>query len=222
MKHSENTNRVCAVIPFYNEAKFIDDIICETLKFADYVIAVNDGSNDGFLIDCKKNNFEIISHKINLGKGSALTTGLERAAEMDFDFVVTLDADFQHPPELIPKFIEAVRNADLVVGNRMNDISPMPFSRKISNALSSMLLSAKTGTIMKDTQNGFRIFRAEKLKEILPSFNGFEAESEMLVKAAKNGMKIKFIDVPTIYNDNESKMKNVETIIGFLKVLFKK
>ncbi len=221
MSHSENTNKVCAVIPFYNEAKFINEIICDTLNYVDYAIAVNDGSDDGFSIDCPKENFEIISHERNLGKGNALKTGFERAIELGFDFTVTLDADFQHPPEFIPKFVEAVKTSDVVVGNRMRSISSMPVLRKISNTLSSMLLTVKTGTAMKDAQNGFRIFRATRLNEILPTFSGFEAESEMLVKAAKAGLKISFIDVPTIYNDNESKMRNVETIIGFLKVLIK-
>jgi len=221
LRHSENTNKICAVIPFYNEAKFINEIICETLKFVDYVIAVNDGSTDGFVINCENENFEIISHSENQGKGIALRNGLTKASAMNFELVVTLDADFQHPPEFIPNFIEAIKNADVVVGNRMNSISSMPLSRKISNTLSSMLLSVKTSTVLKDTQNGFRIFRVKKIKQILPTYSGFEAESEMLVKVARAGLKIKFIDIPTIYNDNESKMKNVETIIGFLKVLMK-
>jgi hypothetical protein len=73
-----------------------------------------------------------------------------------------------------------------------------------------------------DSQSGFRAFKREVIKNILPIETGFEAETEMLVKAALNNCKIGFVDIPTIYNNNKSKMKPLQAIAGFIKVLFKK
>jgi hypothetical protein len=81
------------------------------------------------------------------------------------------------------------------------------------------LLSRKTKTQLLDTQCGFRAFKTEILKNILPAYNGYEAESEMLINAAKNDYKIGFVEIPAIYGNEKSKMKSIKTIYGFIKVL---
>jgi hypothetical protein len=82
-------------------------------------------------------------------------------------------------------------------------------------------LTKKTGQKINDSQCGFRAFRSEVLIKIKTNYTGYEAESEILIKAARNGFKIGFIDIPTIYGTEKSKMKPGEAIIGFLKVLMR-
>ncbi len=96
----------------------------------------------------------------------------------------------------------------------------MPIQRRLSNKLTSLLLSIKTGQKIIDSQCGFRAYKSEVIKNIKTNFPGFEAESEMIIKAARKGYKIGFVDITTIYGDEKSKMKPVRAIIGFLRVLF--
>jgi hypothetical protein len=136
-----------------------------------------------------------------------------------FDLTVTLDADLQHPPELIPLLLN-VSSDDIVIGNRLKDMSKMPLQRKMSNSITSFLLSKKTGKNIIDSQCGFRVYRTSILSNILPVFHGFEAESEILVNAARHNYNIGFREIPAIYGNEESKMKPMQAIKGFVKVMF--
>ena len=227
MSNSVNTNNsvenreICAVIPFYNEEKTVGKTVAEVLNHVDFVIAVNDGSTDRSLEKINKlENVIVLNHTVNLGKGKALRRGLEESLKLNTKYTVTIDADLQHDPEYIPRFVEAINNFDVVIGNRLHDLRDMPLQRRASNFLTSFMLSKKLKTKIIDSQCGFRIFRTGILKDILPENSGFEAESEMIVKAAKTNYKIGFTNIPVIYGDDNSKMKSLQAIKGFLKILF--
>ncbi len=220
MNSSERKIKVAAVIPFFNEENFILDVVTRTLNYVDLVIAVNDGSTDNS--EALLQNFEnliLVSNEKNFGKGFALQKGFEKALSLKAEIIITLDADDQHKPEMIPDFIEGIKDCDLLIGNRLHDISTMPLHRRFSNKITSFLLSRKLGIEIKDSQCGFRAYRLEVLEKVRTIFCGFEAESEMIVKAARNNFKIKFIDIPTIYGNQKSKMKSFQAIKGFIKVL---
>ncbi|MFH2029606.1 MAG: glycosyltransferase family 2 protein [Bacteroidota bacterium] len=218
----EKPNSICAVIPIYNESQFIAEVINRSLKYVDKIILVNDGSTDDFKEKLSPNfSVELINHEKRLGKGAALKSGLEKALDNNFDYIITLDGDLQHEPERIPAFLNALKSYDCVIGNRMKNISEMPKHRRISNFATSFLLSKKLGIKILDSQSGFRAFKKNVISEILPDSLGFEAESEMLIKTAKLGFSIGFVDVPTIYGNEKSKMKSIKAIIGFIKVFLK-
>ncbi|MCS7052376.1 MAG: glycosyltransferase family 2 protein [Ignavibacterium sp.] len=213
-------NNACAIIPFFNEEEFITKVIKKTQKYVDLVIAIDDGSTDNSLSLVKKiENVEVIIFDRNYGKGTALRAGFSLALELDFDKIITLDADLQHDPDLIPSFLTALKNFDVVIGNRLSNTKSMPVQRILSNFLTSFLLSIKLRKKIKDSQCGFRAYRKEVLRKISIHSPGFEAESEIIVKAVKEGFNIGFIDIPTIYGYEKSKMKSFQTIKGFIKVL---
>lgn len=212
--------QVVAVIPFYNEAAYLKSIIEETQKYVDLIILVNDGSTDDWLESTKFFSGVILHNECNIGKGAALNKGFLKSIELKSQFTITLDADLQHPPSSIPDFLHCIKDFDIVIGNRnMLDVS-MPIQRKLSNFLTSKLLSIKTKYDIKDSQSGFRIYRTQVLNSILPSSNGFEAESEIIVNASRQKLKLGFTQIPTIYGEEKSKMKAFSAIKGFLKVLF--
>ena len=223
MNSSIEQSKICAVIPVYNEVDFLDELIQKVTPHVSKIICIDDGSTDGSheLLDAKY-EVDLITNSKNFGKGFALRIGLQKAIDSDYDFIVTLDGDLQHVPELIPEFVNTLKNYDVVVGNRLHTLKGMPLQRIISNKLTSWLLSKKVGEKIKDSQSGYRAFKRDVIKDILPIETGFEAETEMLIKAASNNFTIGFVDIPTIYNDNESKMKPMAAIFGFLKVLMKK
>jgi len=216
-------NKTCAVIPFFNEEKKIKDVVNQSLQYVDLVIAVNDGSTDkSEKIISGNDKVRLINLSRNFGKGFALKTGLQKAIEFNYQFAITLDADMQHPPEYIPYFLNAVKGNDIVIGNRLSLMSNMPFHRKLSNLLTSKILSVKCKQKIKDSQCGYRLFRLSSIKNILPDEAGFEAESEMIIKAALNKLQIGFVDIPSIYADEVSKIRAFKAIIGFIRILFKK
>ncbi|MBK7629970.1 MAG: glycosyltransferase family 2 protein [Ignavibacteriales bacterium] len=159
--------KVCAVIPFYNEKDFLSDVISETLKFVDIIIAVNDGSTDNSektIVD--NDDVRIISLDRNYGKGYALQKGFDKCVKENFDYIITLDADKQHNPAFIPDFISHLNKFDIVIGNRLNDTEDMPFQRILSNKITSIFLSLKTGQRILDSQCGYRAYKIDVLKKL--------------------------------------------------------
>lgn len=222
MSNSKNTSRICAVIPFYNEEKFIRNVVLETLKFVDLIIAVNDGSNDDsekLIRDIK--NVIILSSAEHRGKGYALQLGFIESLKRNIDIVITLDADNQHNPEFIPALLNAIDKFDIVIGNRLGNLKKMPFLRILSNKITSMLLSLKTKQNIIDSQCGFRAYRNDVLSRIKTSSEGFIAESEILILASRLNYKIGFIDIPTIYENERSNINSIQVISGFIKILFR-
>lgn len=220
MNTTNPVNRICAVIPFYNEQNTIRNIIVNTLKYVDEVIAVNDGSNDSSvneLIGIER--LTIIGNCTNLGKGYALSKGFIYSYDNKFDVTITLDADLQHDPTFIPAFLPLLDEFDIVIGNRLNDIKPMPYHRRFSNKITSALLSKKLNIKIEDSQCGYRAYKTRILPLIQTSSNGFEAESEIIVKAVRNNLRIGFVNIPAVYGNEKSKMKPVQAIIGFTKIL---
>jgi glycosyltransferase involved in cell wall biosynthesis len=222
LNNTSKKDKICAVIPFFNEKRTLKEIITRTLPFVDFIIAVNDGSTDNPYDEIPKNEKVILlSYPQNHGKGYALKKGFEESIKRVSDITITLDADLQHMPEKIPELISGLKNYDVVVGNRLNNLKKMPFQRVISNKLTSFLLSIKTKQKLLDTQSGYRAYKTRILNDILPSYTGFEAESEMLVNAAEKNYKINFVPIPTIYAGENSKMRSLQAIAGFIKVLLK-
>lgn len=222
MSNLNQTNKVCAVLPFYNEKDFIRDVVLNTLRFVDKVFAVDDGSNDAsqtFINDIE--SVEIISLSSKCGKGFALQKGFDECLKYDYDFILTLDGDNQHKPELIPEFLEKIKYFDVVIGNRLSDTNTMPLQRILSNKITSFVLSKITGQKIVDSQCGYRIYKKEVLQKVKTTSNGYEAESEIIIKSARAGFNIGFVNIPTIYGNEKSKMNPVKAIIGFIRILFK-
>jgi glycosyltransferase involved in cell wall biosynthesis len=191
LNNTSETIKVCAVIPFFNEKDRISEIIKKTETFVDFIIAVDDGSIDGssqkiFLSD----KIKLISLPSNQGKGAALNKGFIESATLNSTYTVTIDADLQHDPHYIPHLINGLKNNDIIIGNRLSSLAGMPLNRRLSNKITSWLLSVKTSQKIIDSQCGFRAYRTKILKDILPFSNGFEAESEILIIAAKKIIKL--------------------------------
>jgi glycosyltransferase involved in cell wall biosynthesis len=214
-------NKTCAIIPFFNEESSIAKVIEQSLNYVDIVIAVNDGSTDKSVEKIPVNNrIIILTNAINRGKGFALNLGFQKSIEEKTEYTITLDADFQHPPEYIPVFLKKLFDNEIVIGNRLGNVNNMPLQRILSNKITSFLMTIKTKHVIADSQCGFRGFRTNVLKDIMPSCNGFEAESEIVIKASRKKLKIGFVQIPSIYRNEKSKIKPVQAIYGFLRVLF--
>jgi membrane-associated phospholipid phosphatase len=119
-----------------------------------------------------------------------------------------LDSDGQHDPERIPAFLEAARDADVVLGNR-RDRSAMPKIRRVGNLLASLTLLAAARAWIPDTQNGMRLFRGSVLRDLPMPSGGYEAESRHLRSLLNGGRRVASVEIPTIYDGEPSHFRPV-------------
>jgi len=190
------------VIPAFRAAGTLPGVV-ERVRRRDpdaLVLVVDDGSGDGTAAAAEASGAVVLRHDANLGKGRALATGLAAAVGSGAAAVVTLDADGQHPPEAIGALLApiAAGAADLVVGARARE-GAMPLGRRVTNWLSSTLLSRAVGFAVPDSQSGFRAMRREVADVVRPAGGRYEYETEFLFLAARRGFRIAAVQVPTVY-----------------------
>jgi len=211
--------KIIAVIPAYNEEKFIGDVIKRTLKYIDKVIVVDDCSRDNTFKVARKAGAEVIRHKVNRGKWAALKTGFRKALEdEEVEIIIQLDGDGQHDPDEIPSFINAIKNADVVIGKRIYR-GKMPLIRKFSNFITTFLLRKMFGVNVSDSQCGYRAYRRKVLEKLNFKSTGFEGETETLILIHRLGFKIIETPIKTIYGEEKSKVKTLRDAYRFIKTL---
>jgi len=196
---------VAAAIPAFNAAPFVGDVVRRTLEQIDEVVVVDDGSADATASQAREAGAQVLTHEVNCGKGAALRTAFEHLVERDFDAVLTLDADGQHLPEEIPRLEQAWRKgADLVLGTRDHLFDEMVWLRRASNTTSSGLISFAAGIRLADIQTGFRIYSRGLLEATGFPENRFEAESAVVVRAARRGFRIATVPVELGFADGRA------------------
>ena len=183
------------------------------------VIIVDDGSDEIFTTHVDR--VEVLRNSKNMGKGFSLKRAFLHAEERGFTHAVTLDADLQHNPEEIHKFISTDENADFVLGYRARDHS-MPFHRKLSNLITTSLIKRLTKSNIHDSQCGFRRYNLILVNSFDYREYGFQFESEVLLRCINEDSIIKQINIETIYDENnKSYIKHVSDTLKFIRLIFR-
>ncbi len=226
--------QTAAVIPAYQDEKHIGDIVRRTRERLDHVLVVDDGSTDQTAQRAREAGAEVITHDQNRGKGEAIKTGLGywlSAASppggglaQEITWVSLLDSDGQHLPEEIDRFLSAAASATqptFLIGNRMNNLTGMPFMRRVVNRYMSGQISRVCGQEIPDTQCGFRMVERQLVPELLSGGNRFEYETEVLIIASRKGYRIESVPITTVYSDQVSKIHPLRDAIRFLKLMWR-
>jgi glycosyltransferase involved in cell wall biosynthesis len=203
---------VVALIPALNEADTIANVVSEIQPHVSHVVVVSDGSHDATSDRARAAGATVLNHAGTRGKGQAVRTGLAHIlASADVDYVLILDGDRQHLPCEAPRFLDAARSsdADLVVGERQFNRDAMPRSRYYANVVGSRALSSFMGSNLRDTQCGYRLFRANMLRRLALRSTGYDIETEMLVKVGRLGGRIVNVPVTAVYDGAPSKLRPV-------------
>ena len=196
-------------IPAFNEEKNIARIITELSNISDEIIVCNDGSTDLTSKIAEKMGAVVINHEKNLGYGGAIRSIFLKASKMDTDILVTFDADGQHRIEDIESVIEPIvsGDADIVIGSRFlkNENSKnVPKYRKIGIKAITKITDSVTDLKLTDSQSGFRAYRKNVLKEIIPSDKGMGVSTEILIKSSKKKFKVKEVPIKILYEGDTS------------------
>ncbi|HRQ42054.1 MAG TPA: glycosyltransferase family 2 protein [Chloroflexota bacterium] len=196
--------KIVAVVPAFNEERFIGSVILKTKKHVDQVIVVDDGSRDATADIAREAGAILVAHDQNQGKGEALNNGLRAARELGADVVVVLDGDGQHLPEEMALVTAPVlqNEADIVVGSRyIQRGCTVPRHRILGHWFFNMLTGAASGIHVTDSQSGFRAFSRHALEVLNFQSAGFSVESEMQFIAHEKQLRVKEVPITIRYLD---------------------
>lgn len=223
-----NGKSIGIVIPAYNPSAgdltaLVRKIEQVCGKWNYRLLVVDDGSHPAIDLEAARGSrLHLIAHPENRGKGAALKSGFDYFLKKNpVDLVITLDADWQHPPEKIMALFQAFKQKefDVVVGSRRRHPAEMPFHRLLSNYLTSLIISLLTGQPVRDSQCGFRLIDSRVLKSLRLRENRFHLESEFLIRAGSLGFKMGFVPIPTIYSNEKSSINHIADTVNFVSLI---
>jgi glycosyltransferase involved in cell wall biosynthesis len=213
--------KTAVIIPAYNAAAclrpLLDQVFAHVSKHD--VIVVDDGSTDGTGEIARSSGVELIIHRQNKGKGAALKSGFALALQKGCDAVITMDADGQHDPRYLDD-LKSVLNAghyDIVIGSRNKYFSDMSFARFLSNNVTSVVVSLLAGQRIPDSQSGYRIIKTEVLRKVDLRTDRYQMESELLIKAGRQGFRIEYLDI-SVKPSKSSHISHFTDTMRFLRM----
>ncbi len=209
------------VIPAYNEAARIGSVVRRVREAGFPVLVVDDGSRDGTKGVACDAGAEVLEIPKNGGKGAALRRGFRWVLERPYEAVILMDADGQHDPGELRLFKDAItrKEADFLVGDRMNCSAGMPPLRKLTNAIMSGLISALARRPVRDSQCGYRAVRREVLASLDLRTCRYEIETEMILEAARKGWRFGVVPISCRYAQEVSRINPVIDTLRFFKFL---
>lgn len=211
------------IIPAYNEEDTIYELTRTLEKCTSIpILVVDDGSDPPVKQNKLPDNTQLLVNEKNMGKGYSLKIAFTHAKNrLDVSHAIVIDADFQHDPKYITNFLETDSKCDFVLGVR-NFNKTMPIHRKLSNTITSKLISMLTKKKIKDSQCGYRRYNVDKFVETDYVENGFQFESEILINGLRNNWTFTEIPVSTIYNNKNSKIRNISDTFKFIMLIARK
>lgn len=204
------------IIPTYNEKENIKNLIPQILNISDIfnVLVIDDASPDGTgeVVDELKKRFPdrifVIHRKGKLGFASAYLEGFQLALKMDVDYIITMDADFSHNPQYLPRIIERFKDYDVVIGSRYMygtvSVVNWPIKRLILSRLANLYAKIVTGLQVNDCTSGFIGYKREVLEKIGIAnilSDGYSFLIEMKYRAQKKGYKL--VEMPIIFEERQ-------------------
>lgn len=213
-------------MPAYNESKVIKNTIEQIKK---------EGFKDILVVDdCSKDNtYSIVNNilgvkalklGVNRGAGGATNTIIKYAKEHNYDKLVLIDSDGQHNPKEIKKLLTALdkTKSDVVIGSRMiGDNKAMPLQRKIANYIGSCVTKFFFGVFVWDSQSGFKVLNKKAIHSIQLTFDRYEFCSEILGECRRNKLKVKEVEVQTIYTNHSLDKGHGQNVLNGITMIFR-
>lgn len=211
---------ICIIIPTYNNAGTICDVVGRAAAQGCPVVVVNDGSTDDTAarLAASPASFTLLTHARNRGKGVALRTGLSYAREKGFRYAITLDGDGQHYPEDIPMLVEALTQhpGALIVGSRNLSAENMPGGNTFANRFSNFWFRVQTARTLPDTQTGYRAYPLDRLPSLRLLTARYEAELTLLVFSAWKGLELVPVAIRVCYPEN--RVSSFRPFLDFFRI----
>ena len=213
-------NRFAFIIPVYNHAATVAQVVKDAQAFRYPVFVVDDGSTDNTYDQIKEiAGIQILRHQQNLGKGAAIMTGFAEAAAVA-DWAITIDADGQHYPEDARKLIKAIpkKTRPIIVGARADMTGVhVPWTSRFGRKFSNFWVRVSGGPAILDSQSGFRIYPLPEALNLKTKARRFQFEVEILVQAKRKGFQVFESPVRVNYNPNGERISHFRPFVDFLR-----
>jgi glycosyltransferase involved in cell wall biosynthesis len=205
------TSNICAVIPAYNAADTIQQVVNSVFEHVPHVLVADDGSTDDTARLAADAGAEVIKMEENTGKGDALKRLFRRADHLGYKAVISIDADNQHDPAEIPLFLETHRQYpdDIILGSRMHEKEKIPRARYNSMHIARFFVSLAANQYIEDTQCGFRLYPLSLIKKMVLTSARYVTETEILIKAGDMGSQIRTVKIGALYGAHTSHFRSV-------------
>ena len=202
--------KIMVVVPTYNNPKTIKDVAYDVLSHGYDLIIVDDGSDESienlFLEDEKK-SIHFVRHDVNKGKGKAIASGVQKAKELGFSFVVSMDGDGQHLASQVKKVLDVYNDGEIVIGARNFDLPHVPNGSKFGRWFSDFWARWDTGHDITDSLSGFRIYPTSIL-DLSIKTSRYDWEMEVLVRHADAGGVISEAYIECYYPSPEERVSH--------------
>lgn len=221
MSEMANTE-VAIIIPVYNEATVIGEVVTSVLKRYKHVICVNDGSRDNSSQEIAKTKAYLVEHPINMGQGAALQTGIEFARLLPgVKYFVTFDADGQHRLEDVAAMLKEIKTGkyDIILGSRfLGTAVNMKASKKAVLKAGIAFSNMTSGLKLTDTHNGLRVFNRKVAEEMQITLADMAHASEILEIIATK--KYRYKEVPVTIEYTEYSQGKGQSIVNAVNIGF--
>ncbi len=212
---------IWCVIPVYNNRDTVLDIVRQCIAVLGKVVVVDDGSSDVDVSALLSGlTAVVLKHETNQGKGQAILTAAGYIEEQGGDYMITIDADGQHNPKDIDKFIPLI-NEDrhsLIIGCRDFDTDNVPKKTRFGRKFANFWLRLETGIYIDDCQSGFRAYPVGHINKMNFKGRRYDFEAEVLAKAAWAGLGLKTVTVDVHYPKPEERVSHFKPFLDNLRL----
>ena len=217
----ESRGGVFIVVPAYNEAAAVYDVVRELRSEFPNVVVVDDGSRDATATEARRGGAVVLRHVLNRGQGAALQTGIDYSVRHGADIVVTFDADGQHRVEDVDHLIAALQkeSADIAIGSRFLDLrSNVPLFRRAMLRLATMFMRMTSGVALTDAHNGLRAIRRNAASQIELTIDGMAHASEIVDQIYR--LHLRVTEVPVVIHYSEYSVRKGQSSLAAFRIAF--
>lgn len=222
MEISERFNELncCVIVPTYNNATVIGEVINKLKKYTQNIIVVNDGSTDNTISVLANCSTQFVSYVKNKGKGYALRKGFDYAFSKGYKFAITIDSDGQHNPDDLVLFLNEIEDnrRAIILGARNMEQASVPAKSSFGNKFSNFWFWVETGYRVPDTQTGYRCYPLKYVANKKYFTNKYEFEIEVMVRGVWSGLKIKSVPVSVYYPPKEERISHFRPFKDFTRI----
>ncbi len=212
---------LAVLIPAYNCAATVAEVVAGARRHVDRVLVVDDGSVDATAEGAAAAGAEVLRQPGNTGKGAALRAGMEWLAARGVERVVTMDGDGQHLSDQIPVLLEASADAPhaLIIGARQVAPGAVQPIRVFGNRFANRWVEIACGLTLPDTQSGFRVYPMPETLALGASAGHFAFETEILIRAARAGLLVRSVPVQAYYPPIDERISHFRPFVDTVRIV---
>lgn len=221
LKSNDYIWHIWCAIPVYNNKDTVKDIAAGCREIIKNIVVVDDGSTDINITELLSDlDVVILRHEKNFGKGQAILTASRYVEEQGGTYMITIDADGQHYPDDIKRFLPLIKEngTDLIIGCRDFNVDNVPGKSRFGRKFANFWLRIETGIYINDCQSGFRAYPVKYLNQLKFKGSHYDFEAEVLAKAVWAGLQLKTVDINVSYPKPEHRVTSFKPFLDNLRI----